>query len=287
MDTFSENSIPTEVDDVHSARMKPHKKRLWSPTDDEQLIAWRKEALPFPEMAERMGATTSAVRQRVYALLKLNPIDVPEMDNNASRRGKGRGIAFLRENVGYASDDCLPWPMSRGARDVSAFVGFEGHWYSAHRVMCILAHGKPPAKGYMAAHTCGDSNCVNPKHLFWKVKRNTGAGSADIGLEAPAANLPAVGAGAAVEEVEPPYVEILPLKGGMPRRLRKYANPQVGELVSKIGALACSCGELIEIYPNGLARVEWYDVGHKYMAKSLCHYRDLFRCQYNFNKESA
>lgn len=36
----------------------------------------------------------------------------------------------------------------------------------AHRWMCILAHGNP-AIGMEAAHSCGISQCVNPKHLRW------------------------------------------------------------------------------------------------------------------------
>ncbi len=40
-------------------------------------------------------------------------------------RGKGRGLAFLRANVGYAGDDCLMWPFSRNIHGYGA-AGYGG-----------------------------------------------------------------------------------------------------------------------------------------------------------------
>jgi hypothetical protein len=33
--------------------------------------------------------------------------------------------------------------------------------------MCIAAHGKPKRDDLHAAHSCGNPQCVNPKHIRW------------------------------------------------------------------------------------------------------------------------
>jgi HNH endonuclease len=42
------------------------------------------------------------------------------------------------------------------------------HFVFAHRLMCELAHGKPPTRKHRAAHSCWVPHCVNPRHLSWK-----------------------------------------------------------------------------------------------------------------------
>jgi len=41
----------------------------------------------------------------------------------------------------------------------------------AHRRMCEVAHGPAPFAKAHAAHTCGNSRCMNPKHLRWATAR--------------------------------------------------------------------------------------------------------------------
>lgn len=81
---------------------------------------------------------------------------------------KQTNAEWLESQVGYTGDDCLTWPFGRCCgygvlkwRDAITY---------AHRAMCILVNGEPPAPGYEAAHTCGRGHegCVNPKHLEWK-----------------------------------------------------------------------------------------------------------------------
>jgi DNA-binding XRE family transcriptional regulator len=51
-------------------------------------------------------------------------------------------------------------------------LGWNGENYWAHRLMCELAHGKPPTPEHTAAHECGKGHdgCVNPRHLKWKTQ---------------------------------------------------------------------------------------------------------------------
>lgn len=41
---------------------------------------------------------------------------------------------------------------------------------SAHRYMCMVAHGEPPSPDCLALHSCGNKWCVNPQHLRWGTK---------------------------------------------------------------------------------------------------------------------
>ena len=70
------------------------------------------------------------------------------------------------------TDECILWPfsLSDGYGQVSPpMQGSDGKKYhGAHRAMCAMAHGSPPARKYEAAHSCNVRNCVNPKHLSWK-----------------------------------------------------------------------------------------------------------------------
>lgn len=82
---------------------------------------------------------------------------------------RGEPVAWLREHVGHAGDECLPWPFR--ARTVKGYgqVVVEGKLTGAHRAMCALAHGKPPTPKHEAAHSCGNGRkaCTNPRHLRW------------------------------------------------------------------------------------------------------------------------
>lgn len=78
----------------------------------------------------------------------------------------GSSEKFLRDHVGFFSDDCLIWPY----RTVPAGYGLAvigGVQKRASRWMCILAHGEPKSHGLVAAHNCGNPSCVNPRHLRW------------------------------------------------------------------------------------------------------------------------
>src|SRR5258708_32092031 len=94
-----------------------------------------------------------------------------------NRRGAGAGIAFIRKHVSYEGDECLLWPLS--CKNGYGMVGYLNKLLHAHRVMCELAHGKPPTRKHIAGHSCADRNplfwksCVNPNHLSWKTNSET------------------------------------------------------------------------------------------------------------------
>lgn len=45
-------------------------------------------------------------------------------------KGKGKGIEFLRANINYAGEDCLPWPFFRDPWLGRGRVGYLGKMWS-------------------------------------------------------------------------------------------------------------------------------------------------------------
>lgn len=95
----------------------------------------------------------------------------------AAIRGNGANLLWLKERVGYQGDDCLIWPFARDTLRGHGHLGFTDEagkhvTKKAHRLMCEMAHGAPPASFYEAAHECGNGHlgCVNPRHLSWKTR---------------------------------------------------------------------------------------------------------------------
>ena len=74
-------------------------------------------------------------------------------------------LEWLKSHVGHTGNACIEWPFGTDNRG----YGKVTHPFSrrAHRVMCYLTHGDPPADKPDAAHRCGNSICVNPNHLRW------------------------------------------------------------------------------------------------------------------------
>jgi hypothetical protein len=88
------------------------------------------------------------------------------------RSGKGAKALWVFAHANYAGDDCLIWPFKRNPNGYG-MLSYKAQLTWAHRFMCIVAHGEPPAGKTDAAHSCGHGNqgCVNPRHLSWKSKR--------------------------------------------------------------------------------------------------------------------
>lgn len=81
---------------------------------------------------------------------------------------RNRCVPWLEAHVAYDGDACLTWPFNRN-RHGRTQVKYKGKDMVAARLMCELAHGKPPTPEHEAAHSCGNGHlgCVNPKHLRW------------------------------------------------------------------------------------------------------------------------
>ena len=86
--------------------------------------------------------------------------------NKQWNEGKGACYRFLADRVRYQGDDCILWPFSH-TRGYGHFkhLGKVGY---AHRTMCEMTKGAAPSDIHEAAHSCGNSLCVNPNHLDWK-----------------------------------------------------------------------------------------------------------------------
>lgn len=91
----------------------------------------------------------------------------------ATRAVTGRAWDFLNWAVAQEVDYCLVWPFrsrtgpNREYGQISK--GLSRHGRRAHHVACALAHGEPPSSEHQAEHLCGNSLCVNPRHLKWSV----------------------------------------------------------------------------------------------------------------------
>lgn len=87
-------------------------------------------------------------------------------------KGKGKAFSWLATNAGYQGQECLIWPFARDGGGYGQLIN-DGKRCGAHRLMCALANGSPPAGAIVnAAHECGNGHlgCVSPRHLVWKTK---------------------------------------------------------------------------------------------------------------------
>lgn len=95
---------------------------------------------------------------------------------------KRAGMEWIRNHVDHNGDECLTWPYTKNEHGYGR-VMFDGKTSKAHRIMCLLAHGKPPSKKHVAAHSCGKGHlaCVNPRHLRWATRVENHADRKDHG----------------------------------------------------------------------------------------------------------
>lgn len=82
----------------------------------------------------------------------------------------GAGSAFCKLAANHTGeDDCLIWPYGKTSGGYGVTKSADGKRTTAHRVICEMAHGRPPTENHVAAHSCGNGHlgCVNPHHLRW------------------------------------------------------------------------------------------------------------------------
>jgi hypothetical protein len=79
-------------------------------------------------------------------------------------------IEWMLRHKDYALDNCLIWPYSFGTNGRPTIEKL-GKAKNAARVMCELVKGPPPIPKYHAAHSCGNTKCLNPKHIYWKTAK--------------------------------------------------------------------------------------------------------------------
>lgn len=81
-----------------------------------------------------------------------------------------KGAAQLEMQKALQSVDavnCWIWPYNKLPQGYGQIL-WHGKMSRAHRVVCEIAHGSAPTPKHHAAHSCGQSACINPFHLSWK-----------------------------------------------------------------------------------------------------------------------
>lgn len=75
--------------------------------------------------------------------------------------------------IPYCEDDCLIWPFASKTVRGYATVSWNGKAKEVHRLVCEIVRGPSPGKIFQASHECGKGHlgCVNPRHLFWKTRK--------------------------------------------------------------------------------------------------------------------
>lgn len=93
------------------------------------------------------------------------------------RVANGTLLKTVVANVQHQSEACLIWPHSRSNTGYPCTLLVDNKRISAHRYMCILAHGPPPTPAHYARHLCGKGHegCFNPKHLAWGTPKQNSA----------------------------------------------------------------------------------------------------------------
>lgn len=72
---------------------------------------------------------------------------------------------FIEDVLSSETEDCILWPFSSSKGYGQGTMN--GKFGQIHRKICEAKNGSPPTKEHQAAHNCGNSLCVNWKHLRW------------------------------------------------------------------------------------------------------------------------
>lgn len=88
--------------------------------------------------------------------------------------GKGDLMIFVNQALAAETDECIPWPYGKAGSQYGV-LNIEGRRAYAHRVVCEAAHGPMPADKREAAHGCGNSSCINKRHLRWATHKENDA----------------------------------------------------------------------------------------------------------------
>lgn len=87
---------------------------------------------------------------------------------NESRKPALRGEPqkLVEKLYSLQQEKCFLWPYGKDGRGYG-HVRVGEFQKLVHRLVCERTHGPSPSAGHEAAHVCGISSCVNPKHLRW------------------------------------------------------------------------------------------------------------------------
>ena len=114
-------------------------------------------------------------------------------DPNAAGSSRRDKEDFIRRAIRFQGQDCLLWPFAIGARGYG-HIGINGKVRAVHRVVLFFSKGNPPNPNMHAAHSCGNTSCVNPNHLRWathqenmddKLEQGTSLHGRQMGIQNP------------------------------------------------------------------------------------------------------
>lgn len=128
---------------------------------------------------------------------------------------------WLAAVINMQQDDCIDWPFSLNRRGNGyGLLYVDGKRTLAHRHVCLSVRGLPPTTDAQAAHSCGRSTCVNPRHLRWATAAENAADKVNHGTDTRGDRHPGVR---------------LTDADAMEVRRRRLAGAPVGELAREYG----------------------------------------------------
>ena len=98
---------------------------------------------------------------------------------DSHRVADGQPLKFVKWAANKNENFCIIWPYKSKTGPNQEYgslsKGLSEYGRRAHRVACALRHGPPPTSHHEAAHSCGNSLCVNGSHLRWATKKENEA----------------------------------------------------------------------------------------------------------------
>lgn len=71
------------------------------------------------------------------------------------------------------TDDCIIWTRSQSKGYPKARIG--DRTVNLHRLLCEEVNGPAPSNRHHAAHSCGQSLCLNTRHIRWRTPAENAA----------------------------------------------------------------------------------------------------------------
>lgn len=80
---------------------------------------------------------------------------------------------WVEDSLKIEQDECIifPYYVNNGYPRIHVRLGKRQYdKIYANRFVCQMVYGPPPDENYQAAHSCGQSKCVNKRHIRWATR---------------------------------------------------------------------------------------------------------------------